>query len=78
MFWENLAEELRDIVEFPTNEGGNMEEKIPLDYYLPGEPVKSGEGLLPKKGEVLGEHRVKGVVQNYHGRTVVVLEPLPR
>jgi hypothetical protein len=40
---------------------------IPLDYYVPGEPVMSGEGLPPKKGDVHGEHRVKTVVQNYFG-----------
>jgi hypothetical protein len=51
---------------------------IPLDFYQPGEPVISGEGRPPKKGDVLGQHRVKGVVQNYYGRTVVVLEPLPK
>jgi hypothetical protein len=51
---------------------------IQLDYYVPGEPVISGEGLLPKKGDVHGEHRVKTVVHNYFGRTVVVFEPLPK
>jgi hypothetical protein len=51
---------------------------VELDFYLPGAPVMSGEGLIPKKGDVYGEHRVRTVVHNYLGRTVVVFEPRPK
>lgn len=52
---------------------------VPLDFYFPWGHVVLGEGLLPTKGDVFGpEHQVKGVIQNYHGRTVVVLEALSK
>jgi hypothetical protein len=54
-----------------------MEAKIvQLDYFVPGEPVTSGYGLLPTKGDVHGEHQVRTVVHNYFGRIVVVFEPI--
>jgi len=55
-----------------------IEKLVALDYYVPGEPVMSGYGPLPTKGDVHGEHRVRTVVHNWFGRTVVVFEPIPK
>ncbi len=51
---------------------------VPLVYYVSVGLAVSGEGVVPTKGDVQGEHRVKTIIENYFGRTVVVFEPLPK